>query len=145
MISGVGQRWWLTNSLRLPGNFALIDIKAPLWHVAHAPLGLLAGKGVQKVNIGSLICDFKVTDAAITLWGYKQVFNFCSVQIKLRLYNNVWFNYWMLKKEVHLPTEVNNVGVCVIEGQKHSIAGVHLIDSHWLLHVLLENKNKRLN
>lgn len=40
----------------------------------------------------------------------------------------------------YFSTKVNNVGVWVIEGQEHSIAGVHLINSHGLLHVLLEIK-----
>lgn len=44
----------------------------------------------------------------------------------------------MLEKENYLPTNVNNVGVWVIEGQKHSVAGVHLINSYGLVHVLLE-------
>lgn len=42
----------------------------------------------------------------------------------------------------YLSTKVNNVGVWIIEGQENSIAGVHLINSHGLLHVLLESKYK---
>lgn len=47
------------------------------------------------------------------------------------------------KKWIYLPTEVNNIGVWVIEGQEHSVAGVHLINSHGLLHVLLKIKKSR--
>lgn len=40
-------------------------------------------------------------------------------------------------KKTHLPTEVHDVGVWVVEGQEHSVAGVHLIYSHGLLHIIL--------
>lgn len=40
----------------------------------------------------------------------------------------------------YLPTEENNIGVWIIEWQEHSIAGVHLTNSHCLLHVLLRKK-----
>lgn len=53
--------------LNLPCNFTLIDIKASLGHVAHAPLGLLCGESVEVVDIWSLVCDLEVADAAITL------------------------------------------------------------------------------
>lgn len=51
----------------LPRNFTLVDIQTPLGHVAHSSLRLFGGVGAEVVNVRRLICDFKVTDAAVTL------------------------------------------------------------------------------
>ena len=52
----------------IPGNFTLADLQAPLRHATHTPLGFFAGKCIQEVDVGGLICDLKVPDAGITLW-----------------------------------------------------------------------------
>lgn len=44
------------------------------------------------------------------------------------------------KASPYLPTQVNDVGVWVIEGQQDPVAGVHLMKGYWLLHVFLEIK-----
>lgn len=42
------------------------------------------------------------------------------------------------KASPYLPTQVNDVGVWVVEGQQDPVAGVHLVKGYWLLHVFLE-------
>lgn len=44
------------------------------------------------------------------------------------------------KASPYLPTQVNDVGVWVVEGQQDPVAGVHLVKGYWLLHVFLEIK-----
>ncbi len=67
-----------------------------------------------------------------------------KIKFKLLTYcghHNAEFDFLLsAEKEMYLATKVNHVGVWVIEGQKHSIAGVQLIDSHGLVHALLEGK-----
>lgn len=46
-----------------------------------------------------------------------------------------------LYKAAHLSTQVDYVGVGVIEGQQNSITGVHLLNTYWLIHVVLETQN----
>lgn len=55
------------DSVWLPGDFTLVDLQAPLGHVAHALLTLLTAVHGQVVNIGSLIRHLKVPDTAVTL------------------------------------------------------------------------------
>lgn len=56
---------------------------------------------------------------------------------------NAEFDYlFSAGKETDFPTEVNHAGVGVIVGQKHPVAGVHLSNSHGLLHVLLEKEGE---
>lgn len=44
------------------------------------------------------------------------------------------------KASPYLPTQVNDVGVWVVEGQQDPVAGVHLVKGYWLLHVFLKIK-----
>lgn len=46
-----------------------------------------------------------------------------------------------LHKAAHLSTQVDYVGVGVIEGQQDSVTGVHLLNTYWLIHVFLETQN----
>lgn len=39
---------------------------------------------------------------------------------------------------MYLSTQVNYVGVGVIEGQQDSITGVHLLNTYWFIHAILE-------
>ena len=70
---GEGERISIMNSTgnqpspASPGDFTLVDVQAPLGHVAHAPLRLLSGESVEVINIGSLSRDLKITDAAVAL------------------------------------------------------------------------------
>lgn len=48
----------------------------------------------------------------------------------------------VLKGPPYLATQVDNVGVRVVEGQQDPVAGVHLVEGYWLLHVFLEMKKK---
>lgn len=50
-----------------PGNLTFTDIHPPLGHEAHPPLGLFAAEGVEVVDVGRLLCDLKVPDAAVPL------------------------------------------------------------------------------
>lgn len=56
----------------LPGNLALVHIKAPLWHEPHPPLRLFAAEGVEVVNVGGFIRDLKVANAAVALQDTKR-------------------------------------------------------------------------
>lgn len=51
----------------LPGNFTFVDLQAPLGHVPHPLLALLAAVHGQVVDIRSFICHLEVTDAAVSL------------------------------------------------------------------------------
>lgn len=51
----------------LPRNFTLVDIQAPLGHVPHSSLRLFGAVGVEVVNVRRLVCDFKITNAAVAL------------------------------------------------------------------------------
>lgn len=51
----------------LPGDFTLVDLQAPLGHVSHPLLALLAGVHGQVVDVRSFIRHFKVADAAVAL------------------------------------------------------------------------------
>lgn len=42
---------------------------------------------------------------------------------------------------MYLSTQVNYVGVRVIEGQQDSITGVHLLNTYWFIHAILETQN----
>lgn len=57
----------------VPCNFTFVDIQTPFWHVPHAPLGLLGGKGVEVVNKWCLVSYLKVPDAAVTLRTQSQL------------------------------------------------------------------------
>lgn len=56
----------------VPGDFTFVDLQAPLGHVAHALLALLAAVHGQVVDVRSLVCHFEVTDAAVALRGTSQ-------------------------------------------------------------------------
>lgn len=49
----------------------------------------------------------------------------------------------MPKASFYLATQVNDVGIWIVERQQDPIAGVHLMKGYWLLHVFLETKNAR--
>lgn len=51
----------------LPGNLTLVHVKAPLWHEPHPSLRLLAAEGVEVVNVGGLVRDLEVANAAVAL------------------------------------------------------------------------------
>lgn len=51
----------------LPGDFTLVDIQAPLGHVAHSSLRLLGAVGAEVVDVRRLVGDFKVADGAVAL------------------------------------------------------------------------------
>lgn len=51
----------------LPGDFTFVDLQAPLGHVPHPLLALLAAEHGQVVDIRSFICHLEVTDAAVSL------------------------------------------------------------------------------
>lgn len=53
--------------LALPGDLTLVHVKAPLWHEPHPSLRLLAAEGVEVVNVGGLVRDLEVANAAVTL------------------------------------------------------------------------------
>lgn len=58
----------LTNSEEsLPGDFTFFDFQAPLGHVAHPLLALLATVHGEIVDIRSFFCHLKVTDTAVPL------------------------------------------------------------------------------
>lgn len=120
--------------LNLPRNFTLIHIKASLRHVAHPPLGLLWGKGAEVVDIWSLVCDLEVADAAITLSITKKYNqgNPKSLLLYEQLSNDMYY----------LSTKVDHTTIWVIEGQQHSIAGVHLMNRNGLFHIILQRKHK---
>lgn len=59
--------WTINSENTLPGNLTFVDIKAPLGHVTHASLRLLAAEGVEVVDIWGFIRDLKIADAAVTL------------------------------------------------------------------------------
>lgn len=50
-----------------PCNLTLADVDAPLGHEAHPPLWLLTAECAEVVNVRRLVCDLKVTDAAVAL------------------------------------------------------------------------------
>lgn len=132
--------------LFLPCYFTLIDIKAPLGHVAHAPLGLLGGEGVEVVDKWSLVCDLKVADTAVTLSNtdkYAFISVYSRTQIKtipLTVYYFMVDLSMQCLKGTNLPTKVNHIGVWIVEGQEDSVAGVHLMNRNGLIHTLLKNE-----
>lgn len=46
-----------------------------------------------------------------------------------------------LSQDTYLSTQVNDVGVRVIEGQQNAVAGVHLLDTYRFIHAVLERQN----
>lgn len=121
----------------IPCNFTFVDIQTSFGHVSHASLGLLRGKGVEVVNKRCLISDLKVPNAAVTLRTHS-----CSSMSVCELYYQKWETIAeFLYNPAHLSTQVDYVGVGVIEGQQNSITGVHLLNTYWLIHVFLETQN----
>lgn len=118
-----------------PGDLALADIQPALWHEAHAPLRLLAAVGVQVVHVGRLICDLKVPYAAVTLWAWGRV----SAGPGLPRDGVTWGD---APQGRYLPTEVDNAGVGVVEGQQDPVARVHLLQGDGLLEVLLRGRSR---
>lgn len=53
--------------MRLPCNLTLVDLQASFRHVAHPLLTLFTAVHGEIVNVWGLICDLKVSDAAVTL------------------------------------------------------------------------------
>lgn len=53
--------------MSLPGNFTFVDLQAPLGHVTHPLLALLAAVHGQVVDVRSLIRHLEVPDAAVSL------------------------------------------------------------------------------
>lgn len=50
-----------------PRDLTFADVHASLGHEAHPSLGLLTAEGAEVVDVRRLICDLKVTDAAVPL------------------------------------------------------------------------------
>lgn len=48
-----------------------------------------------------------------------------------------------LNQPSYLPTQVDHVGVGVVEGQQHSVTGVNVLHGYGLLHVLLQKHRTR--
>lgn len=84
-----------------------------------------------------LVGDLKVPDAAVTLRGGKTKGVSISV-FRLKL----CFNKKKTSAAAHLSTQVDDVGVGVVERQQDAVAGVHLLDANRLVHVVLEAQNK---
>lgn len=89
-------RLWSTESGCSPCDLALVDIQSSLGHITHTSLWLLGGERVEIMNVGGLICDLKVADAAVTLGNKRK-------RASLRLWSNghglpfisgILFNYF---------------------------------------------------
>lgn len=50
-----------------PRDLTFADVHTSLGHEAHPSLGLLTAEGAEVVDVRRLICDLKVTDAAVPL------------------------------------------------------------------------------
>lgn len=128
--SGSPKPPWLS-----PGDLTLADIQPTLGHEAHAPLGLLAAVGVQVVHVGSLVRDLEVPDAAVTLRGGDRC------QPALAPSGTGWHWGCTPGKGGYLPTEVDNAGIGVVEGQQDPVARVHLLQGNGLLKVILGGRS----
>lgn len=74
----------------LPGDLTFADVHTSFGHEAHPSLGLLGAEGAQVVDIRGLICDLKVTDAAVPL------------QTNAEMSKRVIVNSWKCNGSAHL-------------------------------------------
>lgn len=118
----------------LPGDFTLVDLQAPLGHVSHPLLALLAGVHGQVMDVRSLICHFKVADAAVALSRRWE-----SQRVRQRQHFIDWLIDWflMICWESNLSAEVDDSSVGVIKRQKDATAGVQLLQGQGLAKVVL--------
>lgn len=132
----LSRHFWLHEKIfkkQVPGDLTLVDLQAPLGHVSHPLLALLAAVHGQVVDVRSFVCHLKVTDAAVPL---------------RRVRDEGMNKRWCMRAadcftiSAHLSTEVDDAGIWVKEGQQDAAAGVQLLQSQWLLEVLLLGENK---
>lgn len=55
------------DKISLPSDFTLVDVQAPLGHVSHPLLALLAAVHGQVVDVRGFVCHLEVTNAAVAL------------------------------------------------------------------------------
>ena len=127
--------------MSLPGDFTFVDLQAPLGHVPHPLLALLAAVLGQEVDVRSFIRHLKVTDTAVPLR-------------RRRRRNEIQQPYVRQKTEQHgvlsasesdLATEVDDSSVWVEKWQKDATAGVQFLQGQWLSEVLLLKKKRCRN
>lgn len=105
----------------VPGNFTFVDLQAPLGHVAHALLALLAAVHGQVVDVRSFVGHFEVPDAAVSLQGG-------GTSQSVRLFEGVCVGQNDgFGSESNLATEVDDPSVGVKKGQEDAAAGVQLL------------------
>lgn len=76
--TGIGESW-----VCLPCNLTLVDFQASLRHVAHALLTLFTAVHGEIMDVWSLVCHLKVSDAAVTLSNHIHclTYNFRNKQL----------------------------------------------------------------
>lgn len=116
----------------LPSDFTFVDLQTSLGHRTNPLLALLAAVHGQVVDIRSFICNLKVADTAVPLWGkiWKSAVFVCVGETNNR-------TKVITTSESNLATEVDDSSVWVEEWQKDSAAGVQFLQGQWLSEVLL--------
>ena len=100
------------------------------------------------MNVWRLVGHLKIPDGAVPLteinrlWAEPNTLKGCI----LSKHTTKTMNKCYVSKmsPVYLSTQVDHVGIRVIVGLENTIAGVHLLNCHWLRKILLHKTNTNI-
>lgn len=100
----------------LPSDLTFGDVHASLRHEAHPSLGLFSAEGVEIVDVWRLLCDLKVTDAAVPL--HTHIHRNTHIKHVIIKDGKIDLHIFLCSRfesmSLYLSTEVDHVRVCII-------------------------------